>query len=332
MLCFLNVLTGDSFYLGHYQKHYDYFAPKLTTATKAALANLKRKLKDENGNIVSAFLSVHFSATEDQTISEMLLTLSKPGEMKSNLKKTVYFDERSWRLFEFVRVDLKVVLEFLEEQGFADYWRINLLPGIQKRALALQEDLAKFNVIPEVERCTGFQLSSNRITIYLLRFAWPHGIRITGTRFVADVSYPLDVIAQNAIHEMLHPPYRLKDDDRLRKALDTLKSDSFLMDKVTNHNRSFGYNSFESFVEEDCVRALEQIITEKMGVARDARQRWRAEDDGMHVLAVALYTLMKKTNYKSSNESFANFISRNIASGELKPGRIRAIYDSFYPN
>jgi hypothetical protein len=330
LLCFLNALTGDSFYLSHYQKEYDHFAPQLTPKTRAALANLKRKIKDENGNIVSAFLSLHFSATDDETIPDMLRTLARPEQMKSNLKKTTYFDEGGWRLFASVRGDLKIILSSLDEIGFSDYWKANVYPQVSKRILTLEKDLTRFNVISEVERHVGLTFSSNRITVYLLYFSRPHGIRITGTRFIVDVSYPLSVIVQNAVHEMLHPPYNLKGDRRLREALNTLKSDSFLMDKILNHNRSFGYNSFESFIEEDCVRALEQIITEKMNIGREPRRRWRDEDDGMHVFAVALYSLMKRVDYDPNRQPFAEFLTSIIASGDLKPGKIQPIYNSFY--
>jgi hypothetical protein len=330
LLCFLNVLTGDPFYLSHYQKEYDHFAPQLTPKTKAALANLKRKIKDENGNIVSAFLSLHFSATDDETIADMLRTLARPEQMKSNLKKTTYFDEGGWRLFTSARGDLKIILSSLDEMGFSDYWKANVYQRVNKRILTLEKDLTRFNVIGEVERHVGLPFSSNRITVYLLYFSRPHGIRITGTRFIVDVSYPLSVIVQNAVHEMLHPPYNLKGDRRLREALNTLKSDGFLMDKILNHNPSFGYNSFEGFIEEDCVRALEQIITEKMNIGREPRQRWRDEDDGMHVFAVALYSLMKRLHYDPNHQPFAEFLTSIIASGDLKPGKIQPIYNSFY--
>ena len=101
-------------------------------------------------------------------------------------------------------------------------------------------------MVTEVERHLGFSLGSNTITIYLLYFARPHGIRVTGARFIADSSYPFPVVLQNAVHEMMHPPYHLSGDIELTTALAKLKADAFLMDKVLNHNPSFGYNSFEA--------------------------------------------------------------------------------------
>lgn len=78
-ICFLNVLTGDEFYVEYYKNEYSSFEPKLNSKVRIALANLKRKIKDENKNIISAFLALYFSATNDKTLGDMLRTL-KNGE------------------------------------------------------------------------------------------------------------------------------------------------------------------------------------------------------------------------------------------------------------
>jgi ABC-type oligopeptide transport system substrate-binding subunit len=129
---------------------------------------------------------------------------------------------------------------------------------------------------------------------------------------------------------MIHPPYDLPNDAELREALSLLEDDEFLMDKVLNHNPAFGYNSFKGFIEEDCVQALEQIINEKLGIEREARQRWKESDDGMHVFAVALYEVMKEENYNKQGELFRDFLIRMIRSGRLGPGKIKDIYEHFY--
>jgi len=90
----------------------------------------------------------------------------------------------------------------------------------------------------------------------------------------------------------------------LKEALDSLRADAYLMDKVLNHNPSFGYNSFEGFIEEDCVQALNQVISEKFKVEVEARKRWKTNDDGMHVFAIALYSLMKEEDFNGEREAF----------------------------
>jgi hypothetical protein len=176
----------------------------------------------------------------------------------------------------------------------------------------------------------GFTLPTNKITVNILYFSQPHGIRVTGLRFLTDASYPFKIVLRNAVHEPMHPPFDLAKDKELRDALDVLRNDEFLMDKVGNHNKSFGYNSFEGFVEEDCVQALEQLICEKLGVANEPHARWKKNDDGMHVLAVALYALMKTQNFNGEKEHFRSFLIRNIKNGQLAPGSIKTIVNSFY--
>ncbi len=61
---------------------------------------------------------------------------------------------------------------------------------------------------------------------------------------------------------------------KLKETLDRLRADTFVMDKVNNHDPGFGYNSFEGFIEEDCVQAIEQVINEKFNVEVEAHKRW----------------------------------------------------------
>ncbi|MBV9209037.1 MAG: hypothetical protein JOZ52_00325 [Acidobacteria bacterium] len=329
-LCFLNALTGDEFYRRYYANEYASFAPRLTPAARAALASLKRKLKDENKNIISAFLCLYFSATEDQTLDDMLRTLGDSRLMKRNLQETVYYSKDGWKLFESVRDELKTIFTFMKAIEFEAYWQRNILPKIERRIAEVKSGLQDYDVVSEVEMHLGQPLASNKITIYLLYYSQPHGIKITGTRFICDMTYPLKILVQNAVHEMMHPPYDLKRDRELSRALEGLQADRFLMDKIRNHNPSFGYNSFEGYVEEDCVRALDQLIGERFKIAVDARQRWKDEDEGMHVLAVALYSLMKQESYNSRKELFRDFLLRVIRSGKLKAGNVKPLYDAFY--
>ncbi|HEV2861116.1 MAG TPA: hypothetical protein VGX48_08930 [Pyrinomonadaceae bacterium] len=330
-LCFLNVLTGDEFYRRFYRDEYARFAPLLTPAARDALRRLKRKLKDENKVVIPAFLSLHFSAADDRTLDEMLLTLDKTESMKNNLRRTVYFTEGGWRLFMSVRSELRTILASLKEMGFADYWGRHVLPRLTREAALLEGRLAEYDVAAEVEAHLGFALPSNRITVYLLYFARPHGIRVTGSRFLADVSYPFLEVLRNAVHEMLHPPFDASRDRELRVALKALEGDAFLMGVVRRHNPSFGYNSFDGFVEEDCVRALEQVIGERLKIARDAGRRWAEEDDGIHVFAAVLYGMMRRENYDGSREPFRDFLLRMLKTGRLAPGKIQQLYQSFYP-
>jgi hypothetical protein len=329
-LCFINTLTGDPFYLKDYQDEYNDFKHKLSELEKKALSNLKKNIKDKNRNIISAFFCLYFSATDDETIKEMLATLENSGLLKDNLKKSPYYSEQSWRLFESTKNDLKTVLLFLKNIGFETYWRKYIIPKARERIKKIRSDLPKYNIISEVESHLGHKLSSRRITIYLLHFSKPHALRILGTRYLLNIDWPFKIALRTAVHEMMHPPFDLVHDFSLKEAVYIFKNDKFLMDKVRNHDPALGYNTFESFFEEDCVQAIEQIINEKLEIHMDPHKRWKEADNGMHVFAVALYTVMKEEKFNKKGEAFRDFLVRMIRSGRLAPGKIKKIYDAFY--
>ncbi len=330
VLCLLNTATGDSFYLNYYKDEYERLKSQLTPAAENALANLKRKIKDEGGGIISALLTLYFSATEDSTLDDMIRTVENSQTMQDNLKQTPYYSDNSWQVYESVRDDLKTIFLFFSDIDFEGYWEQNILPRVKERIAAIEKGLPEYNVIKEQESLLGFALPSNKITVYMLYYSQPHGIKITGTRFLTDVAWPFEIVLRNAVHEMMHPPYDLPNDDELKETLSLLKEDEFLMDKVLNHNPAFGYNSFEGFIEEDCVQALEQIINEKFGIEREAHRRWKESDDGMHVFAVCLYTLIKEEDYNQQGELFRDFLIRMIRTDKLSPGKTKGISDAFY--
>lgn len=329
-LCFLNILTADTFYLTYYKDEYDKFKDKITEPAELSLANLKKNLKENNGRIISAYLCLYFSAVEDSTLEQMTERLDKLDELKKNFGKTPYHDEESWNLFVSAVPDLRVIFSFLKEINFENYWKENILPYLQNKINEIRPGLPDYDVIKENEYYLGHKLPSNEITVYMLNYVRPHGIKITGTRFLTDAAWPFNIVIRTAAHEMMHPPYDISNDSELVKAIESLRKDDFLMDKVNNHNPSFGYNTLDGLIEEDCVQALDQLINEKFGIAREAKTRWTENDDGIHVFAVALYQVMKEENYNSKNEVFRDFLVRMINSGRLSAGKIKAFHDKFY--
>jgi hypothetical protein len=329
-LCLLNTLSGDSFYLQYYQKEYDQLAPKLTPAARNAVGNIRHVIKDKEHGIISAGLCLYFSAVNDTLLDQLIATVNQPAALQEALKRTPYYDSTQWADFVGLRADLHTVFQWMKDTDFDGYWREHILPKVQKRIAAVETDLPKYNVIHEDESVLGFALPTNRIVVYMLYYCIPHGIKIVGTRFLTDAAYPFEIVIRNAAHEMMHPPFDLHGDSTLVAALNTLKQDSFLMDKFQHHNPDFGYNDFEGFMEEDCVQALEQTVNRNLGIAEDPRQRWKESDDGMHVFAVALYSVMTEEHYNAKHERFSDFLIRTICSGRLGAGKIKSVYDAFY--
>ena len=331
-LCALNFLSGDKYYLEFYQPDYDRLFPQLRSEERAAFVSLKRRIKDQNGGIISAQLALYFSATDAETLEDMIRVVKDSSAMQRSLKATPYYSDDGWKVYEESRGDLEAAFRALKRIHFEADWEKLVRPKIDKSRAAIAQDLPKYNVIPRIEAVLGSPRPSNKITVYLLYYSQPHGIKITGTRFLTHYSYPFRIVLRNAIHEMMHPPYDLVHDADLRASLQSLRADAFLMDKVEHHDRSFGYNSLEGLEEEDCVQALEQILAEPLGMGGNPHQYWKEQDDGIHVLAVALYSLMKQQNFPDAHEAFPAFLNRMIHSGALSNGRIEELNRTFFAN
>jgi hypothetical protein len=327
--CLLNTLTGDPYYLEYYQADFDRWSPKLSAAGRTALARLRAN-KEKSGQIISAQLTLYLSAVNVETLPDVLAALREPDKIRQALQLTPYYSESNWTQFVAQRDDLIQAFEELRANDFERDWRETVLPKVTQRREQLREKLPSFDITSHQERLLGFALPSHEVTIYLLYYSEPHGIKIVGTRFITHVKYPERIVLNNAIHEMMHPPYRLQSDPELRKTIDQLRECPFLMERILHHNPSFGYNNFEGFVEEDCVQALEQIINESFNVATEAHKRWQSSDDGMHVLAVALYQLMKKERFSENPGSgFRDFLVEQIRKGALSDKELRRLNEDF---
>jgi hypothetical protein len=330
VICVLNVLSGDPYYLEYYKGDYERLSRQLRPEELAAFGNLKRRIKDQAGSIISAQLSLYFSASDAETLDELVRTVEDSSVMKNNLQATPYFSDDGWKIYEESRADLKVAFRALQRIHFEDDWRKESLPSIEKTRAAISADLPKYNVIPAIESALGSPSASNRITVYLLYYSKPHGIKITGTRFLSHYSYAFRIVLRNAVHEMMHPPYDPAHDAELRSDLDSLRSDPFFMNKVEHHNTAFGYNTPDGLAEEDSVQALEEVIAEHFGVGHDPRAYWREQDDGIHVFAVALYSLMKEQHFGDNSEAFPAFLKRNFREGRLSKGKIEQLNKEFF--
>ena len=315
-LCLLNTLSGDPYYLHYYQAEYDHFHPLFTAEEQAAFVQLKHVLKDEKGGIISATLALYFSTVSDESLPEMIRTAHDSSAMQAALRKTSYWSESGWKTYEEARPALETALRALDRVGFPD-----------KRITELAPDLPQYNIVPAIEKLLGFPLPSDTITVYLLNYSQPHGIRITGLRFLTHVSYPFRIVLHNAIHESMHPPYDINDPE-VGNAVALLGNDPLVADKVQHHDPSLGYNSPLGYIEEDSVQALEQIVSEQFGVGRNPCEYWRVQDGGMHLLATALYTGYKAA-LAQKPESYSSWLVHAVTSGQLLGDRLKATVGSY---
>jgi hypothetical protein len=327
-LCLLNALSGDPYYLHYYQAEYDRFHSLFTPEEQASFVQLKHVIKDDGHGIISAKLALYYSVVDDGTLPEMIRTAHDSAAMEAALRKTSYWSADGWQNYEAARPALEAALKALDRVGFAAYWEANAKPKIENRIAQLSPDFPKYNIIPAIESYLGFPLPSHTITVYLLAYSEPHGIRITGLRFLTHVSYPFSIVLHNAIHEPMHPPYHAED-PKVREAVDQLGRDPLVIDKVQHHNPSFGYNTTAGYIEEDSVQALEQLVSEKFEVGRNPCHYWQEQDGGMHVLAAAIYTDYKQAS-SQNRESYSQWFVRAVQDGRLRGRKLQKTVQSFF--
>jgi hypothetical protein len=327
-LCLLNALSADPYYLHYYRPEYEHFHALFTAEEQAAFAQLKHVIKDEGHGIISAKLALYYSVVDDETLPEMIRTAHDSTTLKMALEKTSYWSDDGWQNYEVARPALEAALRALDRVGFPAYWEANAKAKIEKRIAEISAELPKYNVIPAIESYLGFPLPSQTITVYLLAYSEPHGIRITGLRFLTHVSYPFRIVLHNAIHEPMHPPYHA-DEPKVHEAIELLGRDPLVMDKVQHHDPSFGYNTTAGYIEEDSVQALEELVSEKFGVGHNACEYWKEQDGGMHVLAAAIYTDYKQATSQKP-EPYSQWFARAVEDGQLRGTNLQKTLDAFF--
>ena len=109
------------------------------------------------------------------------------------------------------------------------------------------------------------------------------------------------------------------EDPELWALLEPLREDPFMRNIVDTHDPAFGYNSFEGIVDEDSAQALDQLVSERLGIAHDAARRWQHSDGGMHMLAAALYHAMKEDGFSETGGVYHDWLKLALQRGLLDP-------------
>ena len=323
-LSFLSPLSGDPFYLRYYEKEVADFAPRMPAEAMATLKALKAR--SEKANILlSPFLDLRFSAESDSSIDDLLTSAADPDvRLLPRFRGSPYWgddDGSDWNEFKAALPAIATVLRGLKEGGFAQFRKQVIAPRLGRIA-ELRTKLAGFDPISGAEYYTG-RTFDPMIEIILLQFSNPHGIKVIGQRFLSGITYPDEIHIRTAGHEILHPPLDKKG-AAWAAALKVLEGDSLIARVLKEHDPKFGYNDLDGLLDEDITEALDQLIAEKAGIAKDPRERWADHDGGMHIIAAAVYGLMRQDGYAKSGGNLEQWLSRQARSGALAPPSLHA--------
>ncbi len=319
-LAFLAPLSGDPFYVHYYEKAVAEFTPQMNPKALEMLRVLKREVAATDG-MISPFFYLPFSAGPDATIDDLLHSLDHAARiLRPPFRASVYWDddgEGTWRRFLERAPALRSILVALRDAGFSAFRHNIFDPIAAERVPSLRQRLASADVISEVERYTGRHFDPE-IEVILLEFSKPHGVKVIGQKFLTGIEYDDRIAIQTAAHELLHPPVDMH--GRAAKvALAVLRNDELLQRILAERDPAYGYGTLEGLLNEDLVKSLDQVISERLGVGDDPALRFSKQDGGMHVLAAGFYGLLRQTGFARTGGNLEQWLYRVATNGMLAP-------------
>jgi hypothetical protein len=318
-LAFLGPLSGTALYLDYYAQDAAAFAPRLPLAVRHDIAGLWQAATAEGFGLLGPSLAVLFSANGNDATVDTLLSALRMREQRilPTYKASPYWNEKDWAWFHAAAPRLEAIFTAMRDAGFASFRAERTGPGLEARIAEVQRALSGFDVVSLQEKLTGRTFDPT-IEIVLLRFSKPHGIKVQGQTFLQAADYDTATTVRIAAHEMLHPPVPMES-AAATAALAVLARDPLVTRIVSDHDRRWGYDSLDGLLNEDLVQALDQLISEALGVARNPADRWRKSDDGMHVLAAAFYGLLRQDRWIETGGSIESWLADAVRQGRLAP-------------
>lgn len=278
----LNVLSGDPFYTQYHPEAYAEFGEALSDDSRFRL----RAVTDALGNaMISPMINFAVSfipGFAEANILELLLDEARIFEgIQENDPRMLEKAKEMSPLFQA----LVPVLAELENMGFREFWLEEGLPLIKARKAELEPFAESVSLDKEIAAMLGAGQAPEEIVLYLCSYASPHGIKIFGPRYIADISFKTESVFMIAIHEMFHPPYVQAE---VQDQLDKIAADPFIKLAFEKKDPKFGYPEMYGFLEENVVEAMTLNIAEKIGLESDPFGYLLNHDGGSHVFSVVL--------------------------------------------
>jgi hypothetical protein len=324
-IAFLGPLSGTQLYLDFYGEDAAAFAPRLPEAVRSDVARLWNEATKDGFGLLGPNLQVLFSANgHDASIGTLLAALrSRRTSILPSYRASSYWSEADWAWFDRAAPRLDTILGALQRAGFAAFRHERIGSGLDRRIDEVGRALAGFDVVSWQEKLTGRRFDPE-IQIVLLQFSKPHGIKVQGQTFLQAIDYDTATTVRIAAHEMLHPPVPM-DGPAAKAALAAFERDPLIGRIVRDHDPRWGYTTLAGLVDEDLAQALDQLISEALGVARNPADRWRRADDGMHVIAAGLYGLLRQDRWIEKGGSIERWLAMAAADGRLGPAAFHPV-------
>ncbi len=271
-------------------------------------------------NTPGAALALIVSAGPLDSLESTIATLSTPEALKAGFEGTAFYQD------ETSRADLNVIREpaarafrAVAASDFPAFWTETYRPSL-KEVQTLTAELDAVDIVVQLRRYLRRPITPE-IAIFLTELTEPHGIRIAGQRFVTSPNWSTNIVRRNAVHEMIHS-FLEPDRPESTRILDRLGREGLVKLIVEKSNPAFGYSSIKGVIEEDATQALEAVINEQLGQARDQGEYWRKQDGGMHLLAAAIYHRMNQSGFAEQGGDALAWLDEEVASGRFSGNRM----------
>lgn len=324
-IAFLGPLSGREIYTRSYAEDVALFAPRLTEEIRAEVPALWARADEDGVGLLSPNLALILShAASDATLDDVLAALENPEvTIRPTLQAGTYWNEHDWTWFVAHAPRIRAVFAGLKAAGFGSFLQERGGATLQAGLERLRGGLATYDIIRVEEKLTGRTFEPT-IDITLLQFVKPHGIKVRGQRFLQSSDYDVATTVRIAAHELLHPPVPM-DGPAALATLAVLEQDPVIPGVVTNHDPRWGYTTLDGMLNEDLCQALDQMVGEALGVARNPADRWRMSDDGIHVIAAGVYGLLRQDRWNRTGGSFEVWLAEAVRRGRFAPANFHAV-------
>ncbi len=321
MCCFLNVLCVSKPYQEYYREDYEYWIKVVDTYKMSEYLDLIREIIYHDCNqIISSELCLYFSMLSgDPTVEDVLNVTEEQLQVMRKKAKKNYWDEKNWDAFVKVLPSIQIVLDGLAKNGFPEYWNERYQSKIQAKCNEIERNISQIDIVSEVERICRKKISDNKVELFIVHFTLPHCIKLYGNKMIGMSVVSPVTMAWIALHEMIHTPYKYGND--IKQIIESMKKNPSIRNAVENHEKWLGYNTYETFFDEQCTKALDHFIGEKLNlipndaISKSVEDRQKQEDGGIHVLFPIIYHLLKD-EYDYS-QSFQEFIIDMYEKGKI---------------
>jgi hypothetical protein len=322
-IAFLGPLSGRPLYRDYYAADVDAFAPKLPEALRADVPRLWQESEKSGFGLFWPALALMASGARIDTLDQLIDALATAEtRIRPPFQASRYWDEADWGWFGAQASRIRSLFVAMRDAGFIEFRR-DRTAEIDGQVRDTARALAGYDVIRWQEKLTG-RTFDPVIEVVLLRWSKPHGVKVQGQTFLQSGDYNTATTVRIAAHEMLHPPFPM-DGPAAKAALAVLERDPLIMRIVREHDPQWGYTTLDGLLDEDICEALDQLISEALGVARNPADRWRKADDGMHVIAAGLYGMLRQDKWTETGGSIEAWLGKAAKTGRLAPANLHSV-------